>query len=166
MSINKVLRRIAILNIVLISSCFAYGQNLSKSDFYFDFQIHYPPTYKNSITSKQHYFSNFNACTNLEEVLEHLFMDLFNQEFKIVRKPGMTTFSGAVPADMHTTTKLKVEFDDKGKVHDCLIYGKKLLEDNQIEEFKEAIKQINFHPALKNNQEVRVILYYYVTVEK
>ena len=162
MGINKMLRKIVILSIIMIISYSVYGQNSSASDFYYDFQVHYPPTYENSMVFKKYHLSNFNACINLEEVFEYLFKYLFNQEFKVIRKPGMTTFRSALPADMFTTTKLKVEFDDEGKVHGCLIYGKKLLEDNQIEEFNEAIRKIKFRPALKNNKGVRVILFYYV----
>ena len=106
--------------------------------------------------------AKFDNSTNLNLILEEVFNIVLKEKYSISKKSGLTTLSSAIPPDFYQTAKLKLDFDESGKVKKSLFFGKKIFDDLQNSQIEKTLNQIAFLPALKNGKPVNLVLYFYV----
>lgn len=141
------------------------GQNNLEGKIYYDFQIDYLPTFENAPLEIPKLNMDFDNSTNLEEVFQAYFSTLFGKRFKLKKKPGMTTLFSAIPPNYYETTKFIIEFDTKGYVNKIDFSGKKLFDQPEKIKIQRILQKSKFLPALKNGKSVRVILYYFISLD-
>ena len=136
-----------------------------EGKIYRDFQIDYLPSFENAPLEISKLNRNFDNSTNLEEIFQEYFSTLFGKRFKLKKKPGMTTLFSAPPPNHLKTTQFIIEFDTKGNVRTVSFSGKKIFDESDQMKVQQTLQKSNFLPAIKNGKPVRIILYYFISLD-